>query len=201
MSPRTKEQNEEIRSARVKQMIAAAAEVYLEKGMAFEMRDVAFKAGVGYGTAYHYYSNKHRLVRDMLDQALERAAALTAESMRTEAPPRQRLNDLGKRLARLWSADPACLILYRMASEKFHQLPPEDAASLGKAFQTGLFEPIERALLEESGPKEAERSANVWLGALVGCANLWLYHDRSRIGEPDWIELLYEGLKRKEKQL
>jgi AcrR family transcriptional regulator len=193
MSPRTKEQNEEIRSARIRQIMAAAADVYLEKGMAFEMRDVALKAGVGYGTAYHYYPNKHRLFRDMLGQALERAAELTDSVMQLQAPPHRRMRELGRRLLKLWNADPAVFILYRMASEKFHQLPHEDAAQLGKAFQSALYEPLEDALRSELDAEEAERTANVWLGALIGCANLWLYHGRSHIDADDWINRLYAG--------
>lgn len=74
MTPRTKEQNEQIRLRRMKQILKAAADVYLDKNMLMEIRDVAAAAGLGYGTVYHYYNNKSDLLYDLLFQGLERAA-------------------------------------------------------------------------------------------------------------------------------
>lgn len=73
MTPRTKEQNEEIRLRRLAQIRKAAADVFLNKGSLLEIRDVAIEAGLGYGTVYHYYSNKGDLLHDLLWDALERA--------------------------------------------------------------------------------------------------------------------------------
>lgn len=50
MTPRTKEQNEEIRLRRLVQIRKAAADVFLYKGPLLEIRDVAAQAGLGYGT-------------------------------------------------------------------------------------------------------------------------------------------------------
>ncbi|PIH58768.1 TetR/AcrR family transcriptional regulator [Paenibacillus sp. LK1] len=72
MTPRTKEQNEEIRLRRLAQIRKAAADVFLNKGSLLEIRDVAIEAGLGYGTVYHYYSNKGDLLHDLLWDALER---------------------------------------------------------------------------------------------------------------------------------
>ncbi|AWP29593.1 TetR/AcrR family transcriptional regulator [Paenibacillus glucanolyticus] len=73
MTPRTKEQNEEIRLRRLAQIRKAAADVFLNKGPLLEIRDVAAQAGLGYGTVYHYYSNKGDLLHDLLWDALDRA--------------------------------------------------------------------------------------------------------------------------------
>ncbi|GJM68804.1 hypothetical protein HMSSN036_10200 [Paenibacillus macerans] len=48
----------------------------MDKGMALEIRDVAAQAGLGYGTVYHYYSNKGDLLHDVLWMAMERAGGL-----------------------------------------------------------------------------------------------------------------------------
>ncbi|MFK4473884.1 AcrR family transcriptional regulator [Paenibacillus sp. RC73] len=84
MSPRTKEQNEEIRLRRLAQIRKAAADVFLNKGPLLEMRDVAAQAGLGYGTVYHYYSNKGDLLHDLLWDALERAGGWQKDTL--EAP-------------------------------------------------------------------------------------------------------------------
>ncbi|KQO18536.1 TetR/AcrR family transcriptional regulator [Paenibacillus sp. Leaf72] len=73
MTPRTKEQNDEIRLRRLAQIRKAAADVFLNKGPLLEIRDVAAQAGLGYGTVYHYYSNKGDLLQDLLWDAFERA--------------------------------------------------------------------------------------------------------------------------------
>lgn len=73
MTPRTKEQNEDIRLRRLAQIRKAAADVFLDKGPLLEIRDVAAQAGLGYGTVYHYYSNKGDLLNDLLWDALDRA--------------------------------------------------------------------------------------------------------------------------------
>ncbi|WP_058831309.1 TetR/AcrR family transcriptional regulator [Paenibacillus polymyxa] len=89
MSPRTKEQNEEIRLRRLAQIRKAAADVFLNKGPLLEIRDVAVQAGLGYGTVYHYYSNKGDLLHDLLWDALERAGGWleTPLEAQPEAPP------------------------------------------------------------------------------------------------------------------
>ncbi|MGV2806286.1 TetR/AcrR family transcriptional regulator, partial [Clostridium perfringens] len=53
MTPRTKEQNEEIGLRRLTQIRKAAADVFLNKGPLLEIRDVATQAERGYGTVYH----------------------------------------------------------------------------------------------------------------------------------------------------
>ncbi|WP_405079399.1 TetR/AcrR family transcriptional regulator [Paenibacillus chitinolyticus] len=93
MTPRTKEQNEEIRLRRLAQIREAAADVFLNKGPLLEIRDVAAQAGLGYGTVYHYYSNKGDLLHDLLWDALERAGEWleapqeTLLKVPTEGPP------------------------------------------------------------------------------------------------------------------
>ncbi|WP_431088674.1 TetR/AcrR family transcriptional regulator [Paenibacillus sp. 8b26] len=86
MSPRTKEQNEEIRLRRLAQIRKAAADVFLNKGPLLEIRDVAVQAGLGYGTVYHYYSNKGNLLHDLLWDALERAGGWLEAPQ--ETPPK-----------------------------------------------------------------------------------------------------------------
>jgi AcrR family transcriptional regulator len=85
MTPRTKDQNEEIRLRRLAQIRKAAADVFLNKGPLLEIRDVAAQAGLGYGTVYHYYSNKGDLLHDLLWDALERAGGWLKAPMETPA--------------------------------------------------------------------------------------------------------------------
>ncbi|TBL67985.1 TetR/AcrR family transcriptional regulator [Paenibacillus thalictri] len=94
MSPRTKEQNEEIRAVRIQQMLRAAGQVYIDKGITMEMRDVAAQAALGYGTVYHYYKNKYELFDDLLWCAFEQAKSITETALGGEGPWTERLRNL-----------------------------------------------------------------------------------------------------------
>lgn len=92
MSPRTKEQNDAIREIRMNQIMQAAAEVYLEKGIQLEIRDVAVKAELGYGTVYHYYKNKQMLLEDLLWDALNRTESAVQPALTGRAAVRMKLS-------------------------------------------------------------------------------------------------------------
>ncbi|MGQ3481858.1 TetR/AcrR family transcriptional regulator, partial [Paenibacillus sp. TY11] len=170
MSPRTKEQNEEIRLRRLAQIRKAAADVFLNKGPLLEIRDVAVQAGLGYGTVYHYYSNKGNLLHDLLWDALERAggwleaprasasgevpagghfglaAADTENSAAAELGP---VAAAGIRLLQLWAEDHALYLLHKLAGEGFASLPEARSAPLSAAFRREVLAPL-ASLLETS---------------------------------------------------
>lgn len=172
MSPRTKEQNEEIRLRRLAQIRKAAADVFLNKGPLLEIRDVAVQAGLGYGTVYHYYSNKGNLLHDLLWDALERAggwleaprasasgepagghfglAAADSQSSSRETTASAELGPVAAasiRLLQLWAADHALYLLHKLAGEGFASLPEARSAPLSAAFRREVLAPL-AALLE-----------------------------------------------------
>ena len=52
-------------------LIAAAREVFAERGLEASLDDVAHRAGVGVGTAYRHFANKYELARAIFAQALD----------------------------------------------------------------------------------------------------------------------------------
>ncbi|QOS79159.1 helix-turn-helix transcriptional regulator [Paenibacillus sp. JNUCC31] len=175
MTPRTKEQNEEIRLRRLAQIRRAAADVFLKKGPLLEIRDVAAQAGLGYGTVYHYYSNKGDLLHDLLWDALERASGWL-EQPRTSASgeasvdgylesvaadfkggSRETTNAsvLGPvavasvRLLQIWAEDHALYLLHKLAIEGFSSLPEARSTTLSAAFHQEMIVPF--ATLLETG--------------------------------------------------
>ncbi|MEW5960058.1 MAG: TetR/AcrR family transcriptional regulator [Chloroflexota bacterium] len=67
MSPRTREQNEEIRQARGEQIMQAARRIFAEQGFhAARMSDIAQAIGVSQGTLYHYFRSKDELFLALL---------------------------------------------------------------------------------------------------------------------------------------
>lgn len=187
MTPRTKEQNEEIRLRRLAQIRIAAADVFLDKGLTLEIRDVATEAGLGYGTVYHYYSNKGDLLHDVLWTAMDRAG----EWMDRGGPEDQEaasdpLVVAGTRLLKLWAQDHAVYLLCKLAAEGFRLLPEARALPLADAFrrevllpfaevlEPGLRRGSEAAAAAKAAGLVAEeervRQAEMLLAALAGCA-------------------------------
>lgn len=194
MTPRTKEQNEEIRLRRIGEILRASAEVYLDKGILLEIRDVAAAAELGYGTVYHYYKNKSDLLSDMLHQAMDRAEALwdvlrSAKGRNSKVD--ESLTDGGARmlaevctvLLRTWEADRALFLACHLGTEQYRTLPGEVAAQLIKAYQTKLLLPL-AVIMEARSSTSAnkarspaamavsapERQAEWLLAALAACA-------------------------------
>lgn len=178
MTPRTKEQNEEIRLRRILEILRAAAEVYLNKGILLEIRDVAAEAGLGYGTVYHYYSNKNDLIADMLHQGLERADALWAgeelspvlgadygskeqTSTRKETASLhvvERLREMCALLLHAWERDRALFLACYLGTDQYRVLQPEMAARLSTVYRSAVLVPL-ASEVEAILVREAQRGS------------------------------------------
>lgn len=72
MSPRTAEQNEEIRQQTHKQIIDAAFELFANEGYAkTSIAAVAKNAGISKGLIYHYFDSKQAILEAIFDQLVE----------------------------------------------------------------------------------------------------------------------------------
>ncbi|WP_339248858.1 TetR/AcrR family transcriptional regulator [Paenibacillus sp. FSL P2-0136] len=186
MTPRTKEQNEEIRLRRLVQIRKAAADVFLNKGPLLEIRDVAAEAGLGYGTVYHYYSNKGDLLHDLLWDALDRAGEwLKSPPMAEPGLPLKiplEGSAAGVLLLQLWAEDHAIYLLCKQAGEGFPSLPEARSSPLTAEFRREVLTPLSMmlgtGLTEESlspGGTVVDapcglQHTEMLLAALVGCA-------------------------------
>jgi len=69
MSPRTAEQNEEIRQQTRQQIVDAAFELFANEGFSkTSIAAVAKKAGVSKGLIYHYFDSKQAILEAIFDQ-------------------------------------------------------------------------------------------------------------------------------------
>lgn len=69
MSPRTAEQNEEIRQQTRKQIVDAAFELFANEGYSkTSIAAVAEKAGISKGLIYHYFDSKEAILEAIFDQ-------------------------------------------------------------------------------------------------------------------------------------
>lgn len=63
-----------------RRLIAAAHEVFAERGLNATLDDVARHAGVGVGTAYRRFANKDALIDALFDDMIDRVQALAQEA-------------------------------------------------------------------------------------------------------------------------
>jgi AcrR family transcriptional regulator len=63
-----------------RRIIAAAHEVFRERGLAATLDDVAAHAGVGVGTVYRRFANKEELVDTLFDDMIDTVAGLAQEA-------------------------------------------------------------------------------------------------------------------------
>ncbi len=75
MSPRTKEQNKDIRKNKRKLIMNAATEVFAEKTyMGASVSMIATKAGVSKGLLYSYFENKEDLLKQIMFEGIDEFA-------------------------------------------------------------------------------------------------------------------------------
>ena len=200
MSPRTKEQNEAIREMRMNQIMNAAAEVYLEQGIQLEIRDVAVRAELGYGTVYHYYKNKHMLLEDMLWDALDRTESAILPALTEHDRGVLQAERFSTLLLRTCIEDPSVFILLKSVADNFHHFPGNRFSKLFTEFQTRLYLPFVNMVREGTASDTPEKTANLIFGSLVGYATLNIHHNmRDEMGVQDIIDLIFSGIPAKER--
>ncbi|MCW2496037.1 helix-turn-helix domain-containing protein [Jatrophihabitans sp.] len=67
-------------------LLAAAREVFGERGLDASLDDVARRAGVGVGTAYRHFANKYELAGAIFKQEVDEIAAIAADGLRHDDP-------------------------------------------------------------------------------------------------------------------
>ena len=62
-------------------LLAAAAELFAERGLAVTLNDIAHHAGVGVGTAYRRFANKEQVIDALFEQQMRAVGDLAQEAL------------------------------------------------------------------------------------------------------------------------
>jgi AcrR family transcriptional regulator len=89
--PRSEQANEQIRKETTDKILEAAKEVFATKGRAATMADIAAKAEISQGLAYHYFSSKEEIFNILLKKALEADGGPAARIEKIRGTPGTRL--------------------------------------------------------------------------------------------------------------
>ncbi|NLY91762.1 MAG: TetR family transcriptional regulator [Firmicutes bacterium] len=95
MSPRNKEQNQQIREERREEILQAALRVFACKGLAAaKISDIAHAAGLSHGLVYHYFRSKNEIFTELVRRAFEASLGVFAYAAQVEGDPWERLRAL-----------------------------------------------------------------------------------------------------------
>lgn len=93
MTPRTSEQNEEIRQITQQKILKAAFPLFAEKGYAnTSISEIANNAGVSKGLIYHYFDNKEEMLQQIFQYWIDEAATMFDFS--DELSPEQKMEQM-----------------------------------------------------------------------------------------------------------
>jgi AcrR family transcriptional regulator len=111
------------RQDKIRQIVLAATEVFLDSGFAATSMDrIVEKAGVSKRTLYNYYKGKEELFIDVMQMQLGSLYENFEKDRSGSADPAEQLQRLGIELLRLANA-PATLSLFRIAAAEAQRFP------------------------------------------------------------------------------
>src|SRR3954464_4851450 len=67
-------------------LLAAAAELFAERGLDVTLNDIAHHAGVGVGTAYRRFANKEEVIDALFEERLRAVAGVANEALNNPDP-------------------------------------------------------------------------------------------------------------------
>ncbi|GIP33448.1 TetR/AcrR family transcriptional regulator [Paenibacillus sp. J2TS4] len=154
MSPRTKEQNEEIRKQRTQEIMQAAILVYAEKGYAAsEIGEIAERAGLARGLVYHYFKNKQALFRELYEYMMDRTQRFTESHFEQEGSVFELFNRYARVVCDQVLEEPAVSLFYMRISMDVHYLYTDESFSpleWAKSFMQPMAQAIVRGMDQET---------------------------------------------------
>src|SRR3954471_4548077 len=68
-------------AANRERLLAAAGELFAQRGLTVTLNDIAHHAGVGIGTAYRRFANKEEVIDALFEEGLQNLAAVAHEAL------------------------------------------------------------------------------------------------------------------------
>ncbi|WP_053376353.1 TetR/AcrR family transcriptional regulator [Paenibacillus sp. FJAT-27812] len=194
MSPRTKEQNEEIRKQRTKEILQAAILVYAEKGYAAaEIGEIAERAGLARGLVYHYFKNKQALFRELYEDRMDKSEQFTKSHFEKEGAPLDLFSEYARIVCTQVLDDAAVSRFFMRISIDVHYLYTAETFSpfeWVKSFISPMTHAIEKGISQQMIlPGDASLMAMQFWGAVSQGMN---YLDKEQ------QELISRGISEKE---
>lgn len=89
--PRSKQANQEIREKTKKQILEAARNAFIKKGLSVTIADIASEANISQGLAYRYFPKKEDIFLTLLEQSLQSRNSIELMIKDLQGSPIERL--------------------------------------------------------------------------------------------------------------
>ncbi|GAA3404909.1 TetR/AcrR family transcriptional regulator [Paenibacillus hodogayensis] len=157
MSPRTREQNEEIRNQRKQEILQAAIRVYVDQGYAAsDMGQIADQAGLAHGLVYYYFKNKKALFRELYHFMMEQSKSHTETHFRQEGSVFDLFRSYARSICERVLDNPAISRFYiRIGLDLHHLYAPEQYSPFEwvKQFMQQITQAIEKGIAQGTIPQ------------------------------------------------
>lgn len=164
MSPRTKEQVEEMRQKSMEQILAAALELFAKKGFdSTSISQIAKLAGVSKGLIYNYFESKDALLGHIIETAMVIGDELMDGLLDEDGDPIQQLKQLVDRVFDMVAENPVYWKLLTGLSFK-EDIMTKFGDTMSKHMEKGMVEMVR--LLNQIGVPNAEMEA-LYMGATL----------------------------------
>ncbi|SHG17140.1 transcriptional regulator, TetR family [Jatrophihabitans endophyticus] len=168
-------------------LLAAGREVFAERGLDASLDDIAHRAGLGVGTAYRHFGNKHELARAIFTAAVDDVIAL-AEQAAADADPWSGLVRFLEGAAAAQAADRGL----REVMMGFHD--ELETTRINNALTTSLNQLVTAAKAKGQLREDAEAS-DVGVVVLMLCTVADVFGDYSSNLWRRYLPILLDGLR------
>lgn len=138
MSPRSKQQNEQIKEDRREQILNAALKVFSHRGLAAtKVSDIAAEAGLSHGLVYHYFPSKEDIFTELVSIADRTSSYAMLQAEQLPLPPKEKLHALAQMvLQSLGGSSESAYTFYLMAQAMLSDNTPPRAKEILSKFST-----------------------------------------------------------------
>ncbi|NUU62125.1 TetR/AcrR family transcriptional regulator [Paenibacillus agri] len=154
MSPRTKEQNEEIRKQRSQEILQAAIHVYEEKGyVAAEIGEVAERAGLARGLVYHYFKSKQNLFRELYEYMMDKTQRFTKSHFEQDGSSLELFSQYARMVCKQVLEEPEVSRFYMRVSMDVHYFYTDEPFSpfeWMKSFLQPITHAVEQGIIQKT---------------------------------------------------
>jgi AcrR family transcriptional regulator len=135
MSPRQEEANQRIKDERREQILKAALQIFVRKGLAAaRISDIAAAADLSYGLVYHYFRDKEDLFVELVRRAVSGGVQVTQAALDAQGSPLERLHALCEEMVEGIRDDPeyTLLVVQAITQESLPEAAHEAVARLSE---------------------------------------------------------------------
>lgn len=136
MSPRSKQQNEQIKEDRRAQILYAALAVFSRRGLAAtKIADIAAQAGLSHGLVYHYFASKEDIFVELVRIADHTSSSSMLQAEQMPLPPKEKLRAIAQFvLQSLQDTSESAYMFYLMAQAMMSDITPPAAKEILSKF-------------------------------------------------------------------